>query len=613
MLGAFMTPSTAVRYVVLTVLALLGLFVAGGVVARAQESWVVRSFDAAYRILEDGNVEVTEDIVVDFGSLERHGIFRDIPVEYEYEPDPDYRRVIDIDVVSITDGSRPVPYETSRAGGNLQIKVGDPDVEVTGEQRYVITYVAEKALNPQEAWDEFYWNVTGNDWEVTVESASAVVDAPSIERTTCFEGPTGSTDPCGVTGFPRPVFGSTRPLPPGSGLTIVVGLTKGSVGVPALNLVKQKSAAEKVKDFIGLSPLPIAAATFLGIVGTLGVVRYWWLSGRDKWYGDVHYLTGNAEATTRPLFAKDSVVVEYMPPELVRRGRRLRPAEIGALLDERADTLDVTATLVDLAVRGYLRITEIEKTWIFGSKDYRLEKLKEPDEALLPYEASLLRYLFDEGDSVEMSGLKNTFYTDLAKVKEALYTQVVNEDKFFPKDPEKVRNYHRFAGIAIILAGAAAVYFLGSGLGAAIVGVPIILVGLLVLVTAGLMPRRTPAGREMYRRVLGFREYIEVAETDRQRFFEEENIFQEYLPYAIVFGSVDKWAKAFEEMGIEPNTSNWYVGTTPFRAVAFSHSLQGFSSSMSSAIASTPGGSGSSGFSGGSSGGGGGGGGGGSW
>ena len=117
----------------------------------------------------------------------------------------------------------------------------------------------------------------------------------------------------------------------------------------------------------------------------------------------------------------------------------------------------------------------------------------------------------------------------------------------------------------------------------------------------------------MYRRVLGFREYMEVAETDRQRFYEEENIFQEYLPYAIVFGSVDKWAKAFEDMGIEPNTSNWYVGTTPFRAVAFSHSLQGFSSSMSSAIASTPGGSGSSGFSGGSSGGGGGGGGGGSW
>jgi uncharacterized membrane protein len=142
-----------------------------------------------------------------------------------------------------------------------------------------------------------------------------------------------------------------------------------------------------------------------------------------------------------------------------------------------------------------------------------------------------------------------------------------------------------------------------------------ILAGLLVLATAGLMPRRTPAGREMYRRVLGFREYMQVAETDRQRFYEEANIFEKYLPYAIVYGCVDKWAKAFEDMGIEPSTSNWYVGTTAFHAVAFSQNLNSFSNSLSSAIASTPGGSGGSGFSsgGGFSGGGVGGGGGGRW
>jgi uncharacterized membrane protein YgcG len=582
--------------------------------AQAQEGWVIRSFDASYRILQDGDVEVTEDILVDFGSLQRHGIFRDIPVEYEYEPDPNYHRIIEINVLSVTDGAEPVPYETSRMGGNRRIRIGDPDVEVTGEQRYVITYVAGKALNPQEEWDEFFWNVTGNDWEVTIESASAVVLAPSIERQICFQGPVGSTDPCAGEINGAATHRSRGPLPPGSGLTIVVALTKGSVGVPGLNLVKQKTDAEEVKDFVGVSPLPLAAAAILGVAGTLGVVRYWWLNGRDKWFGDVHYLTGNKEVTTRPLFAKDSVVVDYMPPELGRRQRRLRPAEVGALLDERADTLDVTATLVDLAVRGYLRITEIEKTWIFGSKDYRLEKLKEPDEELLDYEKSLLNRLFDEGDTVDMSDLKNEFYKDLAKVKEMLYTQVVSEGKFFPRDPEQVRNYHRIAGVVIMAAGAGAVYLLGSGLGAAIIGVPVILVGLLVLLTAGMMPRRTPAGREMYRRVLGFREYMEVAETDRQRFYEDANIFQEYLPYAIVFGSVDKWAKAFEDMGIEPNTSGWYVGTTPFGAVAFSSALQGFSSSMSSAIASTPGGSGGSGFGGGGfSGGGGGGGGGGSW
>ena len=610
-----MTPLFKPRLAAIVALAFLSLVLAASTPARAQESWVVRSFDASYEITDDGRVHVTEDIFVDFGTLQRHGLLREIPVEFVYEPDPDYHRLYDIEALSVSDGSRSVQHESTRIGANLQLRIGDPDLFVSGEQRYVIRYVLENALNPQPDWDEFYWNVTGNDREPAIESASAVVTAPSIERTTCFQGAFGSTEPCAVTGVPVPVFTSTLELPPGSGLTIVVALTKGSVQVPALNLLKQKSEVEQVKDFVGVSPLHFAGATFLGALGVMGVARYWWLNGRDKWYGDVHYLTGNSEATTRPLFARDSVVVEYMPPEIERRGRRLRPAEIGTLLDERADTLDVTATLVDLAVRGYLRVTEIEKTWLFGSKDYRLDKLKEPDYQLLPYEASLLGNLFDAGESVEMSGLKNTFYKDLAKVKEMLYTQVVGEDRFFPSDPEKVRTYHRVAGIAIIVAGAAAAYFLGSGIGAAIIGVPIILVGLLVLITAGLMPHRTPAGREMYRRVLGFREYMQVAETDRQRFFEDANIFQEYLPYAIVFGCVDKWAKAFEDMGIEPNTGSWYVGTAPFHTVAFSQSLQGFSSSMSSAIASTPGGSGGSGFSsgGGFSGGGGGGGSVGSW
>ncbi|HEY7466029.1 MAG TPA: DUF2207 domain-containing protein, partial [Dehalococcoidia bacterium] len=158
-----------------------------------------------------------------------------------------------------------------------------------------------------------------------------------------------------------------------------------------------------------------------------------------------------------------------------------------------------------------------------------------------------------------------------------------------------------------------AIVLLGMTLGAAIVGIPVVAAGLLMLALAHAMPRRTGVGREMYRRILGFRQYMTVAETDRQRFNEETNLFQEYLPYAIVYGCVDKWAKAFEGLENQPDTSSWYVSTHAFAPLAFSSSLQSFSSSMSSAIASTPGGSGGSGFSGGFSGGGGGGGGGGSW
>jgi uncharacterized membrane protein len=117
----------------------------------------------------------------------------------------------------------------------------------------------------------------------------------------------------------------------------------------------------------------------------------------------------------------------------------------------------------------------------------------------------------------------------------------------------------------------------------------------------------------MYRRCLGFRRFMVTAETERQRFAEKANIFDEYLPYAIVFGCVKKWAEAFEGLGLEDQQVDWYAGTRAFVAADFAQTVTDFSSSISNVMASTPGGSGSSGFSGGSSGGGGGGGGGGSW
>jgi len=104
---------------------------------------------------------------------------------------------------------------------------------------------------------------------------------------------------------------------------------------------------------------------------------------------------------------------------------------------------------------------------------------------------------------------------------------------------------------------------------------------------------------------------LQVAETSRQQFNEQRNIFAAYLPYAIVFHCVDKWANAFRDIDTEEVVRYWYVGSRPFATGDFSRTMQGFATDLSSTIVSTPGGSGGSGFSGSS--GGGGGGGGGSW
>ncbi len=595
--------------------------------AVADEGWVIRSFGASYTIRTDGSIDVIEDLLVDFDGQQKHGIFRDIPVVFAYQPgpgDPDYRkdpaatysREYKIDVRGVTDGEKAWPYKTSREGANFRIQIGDPDKTISGQQRYVITYRLRGALNSYDDHEELFWNITGDQWPVVIERASAVVGAPSVTNATCFEGPPRSTALCDSGLSPNSArFNARRTLNPGDGLTVVVALAKGSVEAPPPILTRQKTDAEKVRDFVGLKPVPIALSALVGLVAFGAIGRIWWTQGRDRWYGDAQYLSGAQAEDEKPLMARETVVVEYTPPEVGATKRPLRPAELGVLVDERADTLDVSATIVDLAVRGYLKIIEQE------DHKFALQKLRDADAALLPYEKGLHAALFKSADAdglVETKDLEDHFYSDLAEVKTQLYQQSVKEDGMFAANPNTVRTLYRAGGFVVAALGLGAGYLLGGLAGAAIVALPLILAGLAVAALAGAMPRRTASGRELYRRARGFEEYMVTAETDRQKFNEEINLFEKYLPYAMVFECTEKWAKAFQGLDRQPDTSGWYASPNAFTVAAFSssfaHDINSFSSSISSVMASTPSSSGGSGFGGGgSSGGGGGGGGGGSW
>jgi uncharacterized membrane protein len=186
--------------------------------------------------------------------------------------------------------------------------------------------------------------------------------------------------------------------------------------------------------------------------------------------------------------------------------------------------------------------------------------------------------------------------------------------KWFSHNPTYSRLAWGCSGVLGIVAGGYLAFQLGRAFGWGMVGVAILLVGLVVLFVSRRMTQRTAAGRDVMQHALGFRLYMTTAEKYRQQFAEKAQIFTQLLPYAIVFGCVSLWAKAFEGIDMS-STNNWYIGNAPFQAALLSSSLQSFNSGLSSAIAASPPSSGSSsGFGGGgSSGGGGGGGGGGSW
>ena len=568
----------------------------------AQENWLINNFASDIHIQEDGWVSVVEKIDVDFGSEQKHGIFRDIPYVYTYQNGA--KLYTEIKVLSVRDStnSSSIPYETFTSGDYTRIKIGDPGKTISGPLSYRIEYTIAGVLASFADHDELYWNVTGNAWPVPISKASATVTVPKegITKITCFEGPARSSEVCNSNQVSKSKsnFEATKGLRFGEGLTLVVGFEKGLV--PIITVPPPKNIFDEL-----FSRANILVFALVSIFGIGSVLLLWYQRGRDYWERKRFIDDPEARHEVRPIGAHETVVVEYTPPE------KLRPAEIGLLMDERADTLDVTATIIDLAERGFLKIEEKPKKWVFGNTDYVFTKQNKDQKELLSYEKELLTRIFDGGETVKMSDLKQKFYEDLKKVKEKLYEEVVNK-KFFCENPEKVRLKYLLTAI-VITCFAGGLSWLGFALRLPILiafCAGMLLTGVLLLVISQFMARKTAFGREMFRRAQGYELFVSTAEKHRQKFFENRNMFNEVMPYAIVFGLTEKFAKAFKDMELEPAQPSWYSGTGTFNAVVFGSTMSSFSNSLSSAMVSSPGGSG---FSSGGSGGGFGGGGGGSW
>jgi uncharacterized membrane protein len=230
---------------------------------------------------------------------------------------------------------------------------------------------------------------------------------------------------------------------------------------------------------------------------------------------------------------------------------------------------------------------------------------------LLLYERTLYAGIFNARDEVLLSAVKGTFKATLNKAESQLYGDAMAR-KWFTRNPSGIRSAWLVFGIAIILAGVVAGLALGATVGAGLVGVALVIVGVVTALSFHSMPQKTAAGHDVLTRALGFRMYMATAERYQQQFAEREQTFSAFLPFAIVFGVVEMWARAFHDIDVAAATAGWYVGAGQFSALTFSNNLQAFNSTVDNAIVYTASSSGSSGF-GGGSGGGMGGGGGGSW
>lgn len=540
----------------------------------------IRSFTSDITVRTNGSLMITETIVYDFEDEDRHGIFRIIPTDHPQEATAWYKyRYIDIDLTGARMDGQTVSYEDESASGEFNIRIGDADRTISGVHTYELTYTVSGALFSEEEMLELYWNVTGDEWKVPIETIVTNVHMPAnayAGQASCYVGDAGSSEQCATAEAGDSLTFTTGDLAPGEGMTVA-----------AL-----------------LDPTVIDA----GMREELRLVWFMLVAG-------VLLLAGGIYATYRlrtAHYRSMPVIAQYEPYESAR------PMYAGMLIDGTLDGRDVTAGIVHLAEQGFLRIKHLEKKFlIFDTSDYEIELRKDANEAPGPFLKNVLELLFDDAATIGST-------VTLSEIKKDLPKQQLNQKilvqlrKAMREELEHAGFFERtfsFSGPKRVLICGGAVLALLAVLAILLDRILLVLVfgflGVCIIGVAVAWNRRTVRGYEALNHLKGFKLFLSV--TDKERFAfhnapeKSPELFMQYLPYAIAFGVEEKWAKAFRDLTM-PNPE-WYEGGNAgaFTATAFAHDMSTFSSSLATSSGSSP----SSG--GGSAGGGAGGGGGGSW
>jgi hypothetical protein len=538
----------------------------------------IRKFNSEIFVLPDSALDITETIEAKFIGI-WHGIYRSIPIEYVTPQGFNYTLFVKLDGATDDTGRR-LKVESSRERHYLKWKIYVDDATDTA-RTITLHYRVSNGLKFFEDHDELYWNVTGDEWDVPVENAGAQIFLPTGVtgvRALDFTGAYGARGQSAeVTASDNHVDVSTsRPLAFHQGLTVVVGWDKGFVTEPG--------TSEKINQFLA-SNWPL----FLPVIVFIIMFWLWYTRGRDP--------------RTVP------VTVQYAPPDA------MTPAEAGALVDDNVAMRDITATIVDLAVRGYLVIEEKEKSQLMGlvsNKEYVFHLKKKPNEwaGLKPHELILIAGIFANGitEAVELSSLQNEFYTKLPSITNSIFDALMQRG-YFTHRPDYVRSAYVGGGLAMAVVlfamGVSLSQRTGMAAGPFLIGA--ILSGAIMVGFGWFMPARTNEGAKALALVLGFEDFLTHVEADRMdRIAQTPATFEKFLPYAMALGVEKKWVGAFQNIYKEP--PSWYQGGYHggvFYPIMFISSLDNMTARAGSVMASAPRSSGGSGFGGGGSSGGG--------
>ena len=595
------------------------------------------------QVQKDSAIEVTETIDVRAEHVHiLHGIYRDFPTRYRGPHGTQFHVGFTLHAATL-DGS-PVPASVAPQGNGLRIKLGDPNGEVPeGEHEYVIRYRATRLIGRFRDFDELYWNATGTRWIFPIDVAEARISLPESARfgqRHVYTGPEGATGTNAEVVDDKPgeiTFRTTQPLGSYEGLTVAAAFPKGVVAEPSSG----SGALDLLRDY---------GPPLLGLLSLIGLCAFyyvaWKRAGRDPRAG--------------------TVVPMFSPPD------DLTPAAMRYVTKMGADNRAFAAALVDMGVRGHIRMSEEDPGWL-SRKKVRLERLASGN-PLPQEEQAALSEICETGDAILMEQ-KN--YKTFQNAKKALGDVLKSkyEGKMFRRNLGwAAAGLLLFAALFWLTcaAVAAATYggvmwqigvVIGSLLATALlwlafhdsavgkclltligfaalaiafaVGMPVLNAALnsgwwlplafpllaapIVLTAFWWIAAPTKEGRMVLDHIAGFKQYMTITERERlDRMTQPRDtpeLFEKYLPFAIALGVENRWAERFQGVLAAASAQGqqsfaWYSGSSsPWdNPTGF---VDRVGSSLSSAVGSASTSPGSTG--GGSSGGGGGGGGGGGW
>lgn len=596
---------------VAVVLSLFLVLAAGPAHASDAEDRITR-YDMWIDIAADGVAQVVLDLDVDFGHQANHGPYLTWQVRQYW--DETYDVVAPIRDVRASSPTADATVVTETSGDDLAIRIGSEDRTYTGVHSYRVSFQVEGWVGSVGridgiTEDEVYRNlITG--WEIPVENVTVRVMGPvPVTSAECFA--VAGTNPCTSAEVRAGAAVMTQDqVAPGSPMTVLVKFPAGTFGGVAPILDERWNPATA----FSLTPATGGLALALGGGLTALVLRRSRRVGADEHFAG---LTPGLMPTGADHPVTDAgggaVAVRFTPPE------GLRPGQVGTVIDERADVADVTATVVDLAVRGYLRIVETSPAGSRAKdKEWRFDWIAPSTQGLVPYELMLVEKIFQGQASRSLADLRTTFATSMAEVRSELYRDVTAAG-WFRGNPQHARwKWGGASAVAILVAGVAAV-LLAVLTHWGLVGLALLVPAIVMAARTGAAPARTATGSAVTAQAEGFRRYLSVAEGDQLRFEEDQDRFSRYLPFAIAFGVTERWTRVFQDLAARGHPMaepTWYVGAWGYGAFwsgagDLSETFAGFAKAAGDSFTAPDPSSGSSG--GGSAGGGGGGGGGGTW